>query len=144
MAWGIGMPAVALFGAETSGRITEVRRQMGDRGEAIPNRYSYVITYEFRLPDGSRAEGITHRIGDYFSPKLIHKSQTVQVRYLPWLPRVSEVDWHWLGVVEYVIVAIVGGVLTFLPWVERYLNKKPNQRSRRKHLPLAEKKSTAR
>ncbi len=36
--WGVGMPLVTGFGTEAAGTITHVRRQLGDRGEAIPNR----------------------------------------------------------------------------------------------------------
>lgn len=123
MAWGIGMPIVALFGAEAQGQITQVRRQLGDRGEAIPNRYAYVISYEFRLPDGTLAVGVTHRTGDYFSPRWLTKGKVVQVRYLPGLPRISEVDWQWGAAVECLIVAAVGWLLVYLPWIKKIPTK---------------------
>lgn len=114
LAWGLGMPMVAWLGAEAPGTITHVRRQLGDRGEAIPNRYSYAISYEFRLPDGRIAQGSTYRVGDYFSPGKLAKGSAVQVRYLPGLPVISEVQWHWAAAVEHGIVAAVGGVLLHL------------------------------
>ena len=114
LAWGLGMPLVAWLGAEAPGTITHVRRQLGDRGEAIPNRYSYAITYKFRLPDGRIAQGSTYRVGDYFSPGKLAKGSAVQVRYLPGFPAISEVQWHWAAAVEHGIVAAVGGVLLHL------------------------------
>lgn len=79
--WGVGTPMVALFGTESVGHITHVRRQLGDRGEAVPNRYGYSIAYEFRQPDGSLINGTTHRVGDYFSPKYLAVGRAVRVRY---------------------------------------------------------------
>lgn len=114
LAWGLGMPMVAWLGAEAPGTITHVRRQLGDRGEAIPNRYAYAISYEFRLPDGSLAQGNTYRVGDYFSPGKLAKGSAVQVRYLPGFPFISEMQWHWAAVVEHGIVAAVGGLLLHL------------------------------
>ena len=114
LVWGLGMPMVAWLGAEAPGTITHVRRQLGDRGEAIPNRYSYSISYEFRLPDGSLVQGSTYRVGDYFSPGKLAKGSAVQVRYLPGFPFISEMQWHWAAAVEHGIVAAAGGVLLHL------------------------------
>jgi hypothetical protein len=66
--WGAGLPMVLWLGAEAPGTVTQVRRQLGDRGEAIPNRYTYTIAYEFRLPNGQMAQGHTQRVGDFFCP----------------------------------------------------------------------------
>ena len=112
--WGLGMPLVAWLGAEAPGTISLVRRQLGDRGESIPNRYSYTISYEFRLPDGRLAQGNTSRVGDYFSPRYLTQGSSVQVRYVPGFPFISEVQWHWAAMVEHGIVAAVGGVLLYL------------------------------
>lgn len=68
MVWGIGTPLVVLTGVEAEGRVTVVRRQLGDRGEAFPNRYAYAIACEFRLSDGTLRTGTSQRIGDFFSP----------------------------------------------------------------------------
>ena len=112
--WGVGMPLVAWLGPEAPGTITHVRRQLGDRGEAIPNRYSYAIAYEFRLPDGSTVQGNTYRIGDYFSPRNMAVGRAVRVRYLPGLPWVSDIQTHWTASWEHFIVAVVGAVLMAL------------------------------
>lgn len=130
LTWGLGMPLVACLGAEAPGTITHVRRQLGDRGEAIPNRYSYAISYEFLLPDGRLAQGSTYRVGDYFSPGTLAKGSAVRVRYLPGFPLISEVQWHWAAVVEYGIVAAVGGVLLHLA-TRGDSGRKPTRRTKR-------------
>ena len=43
MSWGIGVPLVVMTGAETEGRITHVRRQLGDRNGVISNRYAFAL-----------------------------------------------------------------------------------------------------
>lgn len=117
--WGLGTPTVALFGAEAEGHVTHIRRQGGERGEAVPNRYTYVIAYRFRLPDGTMAEGSTQRVGDAFSPRLPKGGRAVEVRYLPGLPHLSTFGWRWESAIENLIVAAVGGLLIVLPWWSR-------------------------
>ena len=132
LAWGVGMPAVALFGEETRGRITVVRRQLGDRGGAIPNRYTYVINYKFNLPDGTRVDGFTQRLGDYFSPKTLTQGRTVSVRYFPRLPWLNTIDWNWGATFEYIVVAMVGGLLIYLSRKKASSTAKRDKRALRK------------
>lgn len=136
--WGVGMPLVAWFGAEAQGTITHVRRQLGDRGEAIPNRYSYAIAYEFRLPDGRAAHGNTYRVGDYFSPRNIAVGQAVRVRYLPGFSWVSDIQSHWAASWEHFIVAAVGAGLMVLA-VRSPMDKGKPARSRQ---PRTRKRAT--
>ncbi|BBF91617.1 hypothetical protein BLTE_03020 [Blastochloris tepida] len=128
VAWGLGMPLVATFGAEAEGRVTHVRRQGGERGEAVPNRYTYAIAYEFRLPDGTLAEGVTQRVGDAFAPRLSEGGRPLKVRYLPSFPRISTLGWRWENAIENLIVAAVGSLLIVLPWRSR---KGAEKRARR-------------
>lgn len=128
LAWGVGMPLVAWLGAEAPGKITHVRRQLGDRGESIPNRYSYTISYEFRLPDGRLAQGTTSRVGDYFSPRYLTQGSPVKVRYVPGFPFMSEVQWHWAATVEHCIVAVAGGVLLHLAFRSGSDHKRPRDK----------------
>lgn len=114
LAWGLGLPLVAALGARTTGTVVEVRRQLGDRGEALPNRYGYTIHYQFRTPDGRVVDGHTSRVGDYFSPREVTQGRSVQVRYWPRYPVISVVQWHWAAALEHGIVACVGGVLWYL------------------------------
>lgn len=114
MMWGIGAPLVALTGAETEGRITHVRRQLGDRNEVIPNRYAFAITYEFRLPDGMLRTGTSQRIGDFFSPGRLGVGSPVTIRYAPFAPGLSVMDWRLGSLIENILAAVVGAGLLWL------------------------------
>lgn len=114
MIWGIGVPLVALTGAEAQGRITHVRRQLGDRNEAIPNRYAFAIAYEFRLPDGTLRTGTSQRIGDFFSPGRLGVGSPVTIRYAPFVPGLSVMDWGLGSLIENILAAVVGAVLLWL------------------------------
>ena len=41
--YGMMMPLLSVVGEKTQGTITVVRREGGERDEAIPNRYSYSV-----------------------------------------------------------------------------------------------------
>ena len=114
LAWGVAMPVVTLFGDEVGGEIVSVRRQLGDRGEAIPNRYVYAISYRFNVPGGASVVGYTQRLGDYFSPKSIGKMRAVRVRYMPAFPWLNTIDYGWGVTFEYLVVALVGALLLHL------------------------------
>ena len=47
LAWGLGLPLVAALGARTTGTVVEVRRQLGDRGEALLIASNYAEVYSF-------------------------------------------------------------------------------------------------
>ena len=130
--WGVGMPLVTGFGTEAAGTITHVRRQLGDRGEAIPNRYAFAIAYEFRLSDGRTAQGYTQRVGDYFSPRNLAVGQAVRVHYLPGFPWVSNIDSQGAANWEHFTIAAVGGGLVFLAMRPAGTQRKP-KRSRQTH-----------
>jgi hypothetical protein len=112
--WGIGVPLVALTGAEAEGRITYIRRQLGDRNEVIPNRYAFAITYEFRLPDGALRTGTTQRVGDFFSPGRLGVGSPVTIRYAPFAPGLSVMDWGLGSLIENILAAAIGAVLVRL------------------------------
>lgn len=114
MIWDIGAPLVALTGAEAQGQITHVRRQLGDRNEAIPNRYTFAITYKFRLPDGTLRTGTSQRIGDFFSPGRLGVGSPVTIRYAPFAPGLSVMDWRLGSLIENILAAALGAVLLWL------------------------------
>ena len=110
LVWGTVEPLIGLFGAEAVGSLTSVRRQLGDRGEVLPNRYAYAVGYAFHLPDGTRIEGTSQRIGDFFSPHL-GQGGLVKVRYAQAFPRLSVLEWGIGSLIENLIVAAVGVML---------------------------------
>jgi len=130
--WGAGLPMVLWLGAEAQGTVTQVRRQLGDRGEAIPNRYTYTIAYEFRLSNGQMAQGHTQRVGDFFAPRDMAVGKPVRVRYLPGAPWLNEIPAaHWAAGLERAIVTVVGAGLVALAFRRPKTMPGPGRRSRR-------------
>ena len=62
--WAAGSLALGLFGERAPGVVTDIRREGGERADAIPGRYTYNIGYTFTLPDGRKVDGFTKKIGD--------------------------------------------------------------------------------
>jgi hypothetical protein len=61
------MPLLSVIGIRTQGEITVIHREGGERDEAVPNRYSYSVGYEFALDDGTIICGNTKVIGNAYS-----------------------------------------------------------------------------
>ncbi len=83
-------PTLKIVGARTTGTITEVRRQHGERNEATPNRYAYGVGYHFVLPDGRKIHGTATVVGNAHSAG-IPKGPT-RVRYLAAWPRINMLE----------------------------------------------------
>lgn len=132
--WGVGRPLLGVFGARSLGQITVVRKQGGERNEAVPGRYTYAIGFEFALPSGQVVSGSTTRLGNYAGPYNLPSAQAAPVRYLAAIPAINalEVDTH-LDL-EYAIVCLVGGMLIFrdrLGKSRRKRRRKPVPRNKR-------------
>ena len=72
------------------GTVTEIRRQGGERGETIRNRYNYGVGFHFFLPDGHRVEGATTVVGSSFSAGIA--KGPVRVLYFPFLPYINSLE----------------------------------------------------
>ncbi len=105
--YGMMMPLLSVIGERTPGMITVVRREGGERDEAIPNRYSYSVGYEFLLDDGTVISGNTKVIGNAYNAG-ISKGQA-SIRYLKLFPYLNAVEADTTLSVEHVIL-IAGGV----------------------------------
>lgn len=105
--WGLAMPLVAILGDQAEGKFTSVRRQLGDRGESIPNRYTYLFSFTFTLPDGTRVEGHSQRLGDYFSPEGVSIGKRVDVRYCGFFPQISSIGWITAALID---AAVLNGL----------------------------------
>jgi hypothetical protein len=116
LAWALFTPALGLFGRETDASVTHVRRQGGERGEALPNRYTFIVSYRFVLPDGRVVESSTQMIGDYANIPALHAARPLQVRYVPLWPWINSLSIQARPNLEHLLVAVVGWVLLFGLW----------------------------
>lgn len=101
------------MGIKTTAVITNIRREQGERNEAIRGRYTYIISYRFKLTDGKTVDGFTRKIGDSVYLKADGKS-TRSVRYFEFFPYINALDEdtrHGLG--QLIFVAI-GYFLIFI------------------------------
>ncbi len=83
--WSAGNLALGLFGERASATVTHIRREGGERAEAVPNRYTYNISYTFLLPDGREIHGVTKQIRDAVYLKADGTGR-ITVRYAQALP----------------------------------------------------------
>ena len=88
--YGTVIPLLPFIGARASGEITVIRRELGDRQDPRPNRYSYSVGYEFPLPDGRIIAGNTKTIGSATSAGM--STGRSGVYYLPALPYVNALE----------------------------------------------------
>ena len=104
--YGMMMPLLSVIGERTPGMITVVRREGGERDEAIPNRYSYSVGYEFLLDDGTVISGNTKVIGNAYNAG-ISKGQA-SIRYLKILPYLNALESDTALSVGHVILLAAG------------------------------------
>jgi hypothetical protein len=84
------IPLLPFIGARANGEITVIRRELGDRQDPRPNRYSYSVGYEFPLPDGRIIAGNTKIIGSATSAGMSKGRSGVY--YLPALPYLNALE----------------------------------------------------
>ena len=127
--YGMMMPLLSVIDERTPGMITVVRREGGDRDEAIPNRYSYSVGYEFLLDDGTVISGNTKVIGNAYNAG-ISKGQA-SIRYLKILPYVNALEADTTLSVEHVILIAVGVFIVVTNLRSRPGDNRLRQRSER-------------
>jgi hypothetical protein len=81
--WGM----LGVIGEKSTGLITDVRREMGERADSKSGTYTYSISYSFKLPDGETVHGSTKKISDGVYIK--HPNTAVAVRYLKAFPKIN-------------------------------------------------------
>jgi hypothetical protein len=89
--WGTSTIALGILGQRTTAVITNIRREQGERNEAIRGRYTYIISYRFTLPDGKIVDGFTRKIGNSVFLKADGKSVRA-VRYFRQLPFINTLE----------------------------------------------------
>lgn len=105
-AYAVLAPTLNVVGVRTTGTITEVRRQHGERDEATPNRYEYGVGYHFTLPDGRKIHGTATVVGNAHSAG-IPKGPT-RVRYLAAWPRINMLERETEPNIGHLIIGGVG------------------------------------
>lgn len=73
-----------LFGEEKQATLTSYRQEYGERNEVIPNRYTYLFSYEFTV-EGKRYHGTGQRVASPVFLKPTPES-TISIKYLPCCP----------------------------------------------------------
>lgn len=127
--YGMMMPLLSVLGERTSGTITVVRREGGERDEATPNRYSYSVGYEFLLDDGTVISGNTKVIGNAYNAG-ISRGQT-SIRYLKIFPYLNALESDTALSVGHVILLAVGIFIVVINLRSRPGDNRLRQRSER-------------
>jgi len=110
--YGVGMAMLGFVGTRATAVITSIRRQGGERDEAVPGRYTYSIGYRFALPDGRIVDGSTTRIGGSVYVKATGTS-TAPVRYFAFFPYFNALESHTAPGIGQLIVAAAGVFIVF-------------------------------
>mgnify|MGYP005849805273 CR=1 FL=1 len=86
--YNMGTPLLGIIGEQDTAIITSIRRQGGERDEAVRGRYTYSIGYTFNLPNGREIYGTSTFIGNAVYIKADGNS-TIPVRYLKTAPFIN-------------------------------------------------------
>lgn len=90
--WGVGTVALGLVGERGTAVITNVRREGGERADGKSGRYTYIISYTFKLPDGKSVDGYSRKISDGVYVKVKQPVSTTWVRYLKFIPGINALE----------------------------------------------------
>lgn len=123
MTWGIAIPMLGLVGETTDATVTHVRRQGGERNEALPDRYTHVISYRFSLPTRQKIDGFSYVLGSSYGIPSSQGGKQVKVRYLPLFPYLNTLEKQARPNLEHLIVLGVGYLLAFGLWRKKRSGK---------------------
>lgn len=116
------MPLLTVVGEKTTGEITVVRRELGDRRDPKANRYSYSVGFEFALPDGRIISGNTKVIGSA-NVAGISKGPAA-VRYLAIFPYINALEKDTHADIGKLAIFAAGSLLC---WVAFFSPPQPKQ-----------------
>lgn len=111
--WALGDVALGIFGERGMAVITNIRRQGGERGEGIPERYTYVISYKFELQNGKEIDGFIYKIGDAIYFKASKNSKT-HVRYFKQIPAINTLESETKPSIDKFLLIILGGFIIYI------------------------------
>lgn len=78
------------MGTSSEARLTSYRREYGERNEAIPNRYTYLYGYEFKV-DGKTYIGNGQLVAGPAHLKLSGE-ETIRIKYLSCCPYLNHAE----------------------------------------------------
>lgn len=108
----IVLSMLGILGEKSTGLITDVRREMGERTDAKPGTYTYSIGYNFKLPDGKTIYGSSKKISD--GVYLKNPNTTINIRYLKFFPYINAIEQDVKFDMGKLIMIAVGGFLIFV------------------------------
>ncbi len=101
-------------GKSTTAVITNVRREGGERADGKPGRYTYNISYSFKLPNGKVINGFTKKIGNSVYLKADGTS-TTRIRYFSFFPYINDMEQNTsLGLGQLVLILAGGFIIFFM------------------------------
>ncbi|MDD4796162.1 MAG: hypothetical protein PHO66_00135 [Eubacteriales bacterium] len=90
IAMGTSRIVLGFAGERATGIVTSIRREGGERDEAVPNRYSYSVGYEFVLDDATIVSGNTKVIGSATGTGI--SAGPIAVRYFKVCPSINALE----------------------------------------------------
>lgn len=118
--WSVTLLALYFFGEPEDAVITHIRREMGERNEVIPNRYTLIIGYSFQLEDGTTIDGYSRKISDPIFLKPDGNSK-IKVRYFKAMPFFNALERDTVPGIRHIVLLLVG---VFLLYMVRLIRKK--------------------
>lgn len=120
--YGAMIPVLTVAGAKTIGNITTVRREGGERNEAIPNRYNYAVGFEFETIEGKLISGNTKVIGGPQNAGISKGPATVM--YLKQFPYLNALQESSVFPVERIIIFCLGILFLFMAFKSKSMRRK--------------------
>lgn len=124
--WAVATVTLGFVGERGRAVITNVRRQGGERTDGKSGRYTYIISYTFRLADGKSVDGFSTRISNGTYIKVKQPYTTASIRYFKFFPRFNALEDDTEPNFGKLVLIAAGGFLIFT------MNKQKKIRRKRK------------
>ncbi|MDP2889568.1 MAG: hypothetical protein Q8P34_11495 [Bacteroidota bacterium] len=111
--WGLTSITLGFIGEKGTAVITDIRREGGERNEVKRGRYTYNISYTFKLPNGKSVNGFKKKIGDAVYLKADGKSKA-SVKYFSFFPYFNALELDTKPGFGQLILIAVGFFLIFI------------------------------
>lgn len=109
--WGVGAFVLGLAGERSTAVITNVRREGGERTDGKSGRYTYILSYTFKGPDGKSIDGYTRKISSGVYVK--NPNTTTSVRYFKAFPFINTLESETEPNLGQLVLVAAGGFLIY-------------------------------